>query len=79
MHGEKESNNGDEPLVYAGSSVTAKRKQRVTVYVADDHPIYRQGLVEAIKARPDLEFVGEADERAHCARGDPQAPAARSR
>ena len=59
MHGEEESNNGDDPLVYAGS-VTAKRKQRVTVYVADDHPIYRQGLVEAVKKRPDLELVGEA-------------------
>lgn len=62
MHGEKESNNGGDPLVYAGRSVTqtAKRKQRVSVYVADDHPIYRQGLVEAVKKRPDLELVGEA-------------------
>ena len=30
------------------------------VYVADDHPVYREGLVRAIRERPDLELVGEA-------------------
>ncbi|HEX2128240.1 MAG TPA: response regulator transcription factor [Solirubrobacterales bacterium] len=30
------------------------------MYLADDHPIYRQGLADAIKGRPDLELVGEA-------------------
>lgn len=35
------------------------------VFVADDHPMYREGLVRAIRERPDLELVGEsADERA---------------
>jgi two-component system, NarL family, nitrate/nitrite response regulator NarL len=33
---------------------------RVTVLVADDHPIYREGIVRAIKERPDLDLVGEA-------------------
>jgi two-component system nitrate/nitrite response regulator NarL len=33
---------------------------RVTVLVADDHPIYREGIVRAIKDRDDLELVGEA-------------------
>ena len=28
--------------------------------VADDHPIYREGIVRAIKDRPDLEFIAEA-------------------
>ena len=28
--------------------------------VADDHPIYREGIVRAINERPDLELVGEA-------------------
>jgi len=32
----------------------------VTVLVADDHPIYREGIVRAISERPDLELVGEA-------------------
>ncbi len=33
---------------------------RVTVLVADDHPLYRDGIIRAVKARPDLELVGEA-------------------
>lgn len=33
---------------------------RITVYVADDHPVYREGIARAIKARPDFELVGEA-------------------
>jgi two-component system nitrate/nitrite response regulator NarL len=33
---------------------------RVRVLVADDHPVYREGIVRAVKERPDLEFVGEA-------------------
>jgi two-component system nitrate/nitrite response regulator NarL len=32
----------------------------VTVLVADDHPIYREGIVRAIKDREDLELIGEA-------------------
>jgi two-component system nitrate/nitrite response regulator NarL len=39
--------------------VSAKN-DRVTVLVADDHPIYREGIVRAIKDRPELELVGEA-------------------
>ena len=36
------------------------RQQRVRVFVADDHPLYREGIVRAVKERPDLELVGEA-------------------
>jgi two-component system, NarL family, nitrate/nitrite response regulator NarL len=36
------------------------RSQRVRVLVADDHPLYREGIVRAVKERPDLELVGEA-------------------
>jgi two-component system nitrate/nitrite response regulator NarL len=32
----------------------------ISVVVADDHPLYRDGLVGAIHAREDLELVGEA-------------------
>jgi two-component system nitrate/nitrite response regulator NarL len=35
---------------------------RTRVFVADDHPLYREGVVRAIKERPDLELVGEAAE-----------------
>ena len=36
------------------------KPERVTVVVADDHPIYREGIVRAINERPDLDLVGEA-------------------
>jgi two-component system nitrate/nitrite response regulator NarL len=41
--------------------VTTK-SDRVTVIVADDHPIYREGIVRAINERPDLELIGEASD-----------------
>jgi len=34
----------------------------VRVIVADDHPVYREGLVDVIKRRPDLDLVGEAQD-----------------
>jgi two-component system, NarL family, nitrate/nitrite response regulator NarL len=40
----------------------ARSNERVRVYVADDHPVYREGLVRAIRERPDLELVGEASD-----------------
>ena len=40
-------------------NVGAKRT-RVTVVVGDDHPVYREGIVRAVKERPELELVGEA-------------------
>ena len=33
---------------------------RSTVFVADDHPVFREGLIRAIRSRAELEFVGEA-------------------
>jgi two-component system nitrate/nitrite response regulator NarL len=35
------------------------RQARVRVVVADDHPLYRDGIARAITQRPDLELVGE--------------------
>jgi two-component system, NarL family, nitrate/nitrite response regulator NarL len=40
----------------------APKQARVRVMVADDHPIYREGIVRAVKERPDLELVGEAED-----------------
>ena len=37
-----------------------ERGSRVTVFLLDDHPVYREGLVDAVKRRPELELVGEA-------------------
>jgi two-component system nitrate/nitrite response regulator NarL len=36
--------------------------RRTRVLVADDHPLYRDGVVRAIKERPDLELVAECDD-----------------
>jgi two-component system, NarL family, nitrate/nitrite response regulator NarL len=38
-----------------------KAEPPIRVLVADDHPIYRQGLAETISRRVDLELVGEAE------------------
>jgi two-component system nitrate/nitrite response regulator NarL len=38
------------------------KQSRVKVLIADDHPIYREGIVRAVKERPDLELVGEAED-----------------
>ena len=35
-------------------------QDRVRVVLADDHPMYRDGVARAVKGRPDLELVGEA-------------------
>ena len=42
---------------------------RVSVVVADDHPLFREGIERAVRERPDLELVGAAaDGRAALAR-----------
>lgn len=49
----------------------APMARRLTILIADDHPVYRQGLERAIAERPELELVGsssdgrEALERLH--------------
>ena len=34
-------------------------RSRIRVFVADDHPLYREGVVRAIRERPELELVGQ--------------------
>jgi len=34
--------------------------KRLTILIADDHPVYRQGLERAIGERPELELVGSS-------------------
>ena len=36
--------------------------QTVTIVVADDHPIFRDGLIRLIETRPDLKVVGTASD-----------------
>jgi two-component system, NarL family, nitrate/nitrite response regulator NarL len=38
------------------------KQARIRVYLADDHPIYLDGLKRAIKERPELELVGDSQD-----------------
>jgi two-component system nitrate/nitrite response regulator NarL len=40
--------------------VASRDSTRITVLVADDHPLYREAVVRAVRARPDFQLVGEA-------------------
>jgi two-component system, NarL family, nitrate/nitrite response regulator NarL len=40
--------------------VADPRHKRTTVVVADDHPLYREALVRAVRDRPDFELVAQA-------------------
>jgi two-component system, NarL family, nitrate/nitrite response regulator NarL len=35
---------------------------RVRVYVADDHPVFRDGVVLALRRRPEFDVVGQAED-----------------
>ena len=37
---------------------------RIRVVIADDHPLYRTGLVDTVKRSPELELVGQAEDGA---------------
>jgi two-component system, NarL family, nitrate/nitrite response regulator NarL len=51
-------------------------ERRVTVLVADDHPLFREGIARAVRERPDLELVAEeSDGRAALARIRETSPA----
>ena len=40
--------------------VRVPARERISVYVADDHPVFREAVGRAIKARPDFELTGQA-------------------
>ncbi|MCI0387652.1 MAG: response regulator transcription factor, partial [Acidobacteria bacterium] len=35
-------------------------EDKVRIVIADDHPVFRQGLRQIIESEPDLQVVGEA-------------------
>ena len=37
-------------------------RERVRVFIADDHPLYREGLKRAVRERPEFDFAGEASD-----------------
>jgi two-component system, NarL family, nitrate/nitrite response regulator NarL len=38
---------------------------RVSVYVGEDHPIYLEGLVRALRQRPEFEVLGSSTDGRH--------------
>jgi len=40
--------------------VTHDETGRIRVLVADDHPLYREAVVRAVRARPEFELIGQA-------------------
>jgi two-component system, NarL family, nitrate/nitrite response regulator NarL len=44
----------------AATTMPAEGRKRVTVVIADDHPLYREGVVRALSASGQVEIVGEA-------------------
>lgn len=38
----------------------ARRSDRIEVVVADDHPIFRKGLIETLRRRPEIEVLDQA-------------------
>ena len=44
------------------TTMPAQGTKRVTVLVADDHPLYREGVVRALSASGQVEIVGEAED-----------------
>jgi DNA-binding NarL/FixJ family response regulator len=36
------------------------RMNRITLVVVDDHPIFRQGIIDTLSLEPDILFIGEA-------------------
>jgi two-component system nitrate/nitrite response regulator NarL len=43
-------------------TMTSSGRKRVTVVVADDHPLYREGVVRALSASGQVEILAEADD-----------------
>ncbi len=41
---------------------------RIQIVIVDDHPLFREGLIQTLKAEPDIEIVGEAGTAAEAVR-----------
>jgi DNA-binding NarL/FixJ family response regulator len=48
--------------------VTAAAAERIRIVVADDHPMFRAGVVASLAAQPDIEVVGEGASAAEALR-----------
>jgi len=34
--------------------------EKISIVIVDDHPLFRQGVIDALSLEPDLYFIGEA-------------------
>lgn len=50
----------DNPRAFEARGTSDVVSQRVSVLVADDHPLFRDGISRAVRERPDLELIAEA-------------------
>ena len=60
---EPDANRSNDPIEGAGAApgparIKSVSGRRLTILIADDHPVYRQGLERAIGERPDLDLIG---------------------
>src|SRR4051812_20937055 len=46
-------------MARSDSSFSLEDDMRASVLIADDHPLFREGLARAVTSRPELELVGE--------------------
>src|SRR3981081_595983 len=46
------------------SRMNSKKPQQFRIVIADDHPIFRDGLRRLLEAEPDLKVLGEASDGA---------------
>lgn len=56
-------------MLAAEASLPAPMENRLTVFIADDHPIFRKGLCEVIGEEEALDLVGEASDGAAALQG----------
>jgi DNA-binding NarL/FixJ family response regulator len=47
------------------AATDSSRLQRLRVFLVEDHPVYRHGLVELLGLEPDLEVCGQAGDATH--------------
>ena len=51
-----------------------RKPQTVRIVIADDHPIFRDGLRRLLEAEPDLKVMGEASDGAEALEVYPRTP-----
>src|SRR6266849_7801042 len=48
------------PVSFLRSTSIDRKRQRIRILIADDHPVFRYGLRMLLQAEADLQIVGEA-------------------